>query len=171
VIFVTTGSSKEPFDRLVAAIGDLVSAEEIVVQHGPSKVRPRNATCIGYVPFAEFVDFVKQARVVVTHAGVGSILVALMQSKRPFVVPRLARLGEAIDDHQLELARKLAGAELVTLVEDTSALGGLVSAPRPEGSRRNVVPSPALIADLERYLLAEVGDRPPPLRPQAARRP
>lgn len=148
MIFVTTGSSTEPFDRLVAAVCDLGATEEIVVQHGPSKMRPPNATCVGYIPFVEFVELVERASLVVTHAGVGSILVALMHSKRPFVVPRLARFGEAVDDHQLELARKLVSAGLVTLVEDTSTLNGAIAAPRPEGSQRSFAPSPDLIEDL-----------------------
>ncbi len=141
------------------------------MQHGPSKVRPRNASCIGYVPFAELGELVERARLVVTHAGVGSILVALMHEKRPFVVPRLARFSEAIDDHQLELARKLDGAGLVTLVEDASVLGEILSVPRPEVGRRDGAPSAALIGDLERFLVAEIGRRPPQLRPQAALRP
>ena len=55
-------------------------------------------------PFDELVEHVRRARVVVSHAGVGSVLTALANGKRPVVVPRLHRFGEAVDDHQLPFA-------------------------------------------------------------------
>jgi UDP-N-acetylglucosamine transferase subunit ALG13 len=69
------------------------------------------------------VTTIRQARAVVTHAGVGSVLVALANGKRPIVLPRLKKFGEAVDDHQLELGRRFAAAGLVTLVEDPDQLG------------------------------------------------
>jgi UDP-N-acetylglucosamine transferase subunit ALG13 len=53
----------------------------------------------------------------VTHAGVGSVIVALSAGKRPVVVPRRRSLGEAVDDHQLQLGRRFAEVGLVTMVE------------------------------------------------------
>jgi UDP-N-acetylglucosamine transferase subunit ALG13 len=122
VIFVTVGTNEAPFDRLVHAVSGLVHDEEVVVQHGASAVRPEGATCIGFLPFDEMVELVRRARVVVTHAGVGSIMVALSQGKRPVVVPRLSRFGEAVDDHQVPFGQRLSGRGLVTLVEDLSQL-------------------------------------------------
>ena len=68
------------------------------------------------------VESVTRARVVVTHAGVGSVLVALGAGKRPVVVPRRGRFGEAVDDHQVDFARRFEQAGLVTLVEDADGL-------------------------------------------------
>jgi UDP-N-acetylglucosamine transferase subunit ALG13 len=65
----------------------------------------------------------------VTHAGVGSILIALTNGKRPIVVPRLRAFGETVDDHQVESARRFATAGLVTLVEDPARLAEALAAP------------------------------------------
>ena len=81
------------------------------------------------LPYDELAETMRAARVVVCHAGVGSILTALTNGKRPVTVPRLARLGEAVDDHQLPFARRLAEAGLVTLVEDPAELASAVAAP------------------------------------------
>ena len=70
------------------------------------------------------VDAVRRARVVITHAGVGSVMVALANGKRPVVVPRRKSFGEAVDDHQLQLGRRFSAAGLVTLVEEPDHLGG-----------------------------------------------
>ena len=104
MIFVTVGTNEARFDRLLQAFQPSPPDEELLVQHGPSGVRPPGATCVDYLPYDELVATVRRARVVVTHAGVGSIMTALANGKRPIVVPRLRRFDEAVDDHQLQLA-------------------------------------------------------------------
>ncbi len=101
MILVTTGTNAPAFDRLLRAVEHFDNGESLVVQHGPSKLRPPGATCVDYLAFDQFVELVREARVVITHAGVGSILITLMNGKRPIVVPRLARFGEHVDDHQV----------------------------------------------------------------------
>ena len=150
VIFVTLGTHDFPFDRLLRALDRLPGDEELVVQTRAPGVRPagarRGSTTL---PYDELAEDIRRARVVVCHAGVGSVLTALANGKRPVVVPRLARFGEAVDDHQLAFARRLGEAGAVTLVEDVDALPAALAAP-PE-------PPPAfgagrLAADLRQTL-------------------
>jgi UDP-N-acetylglucosamine transferase subunit ALG13 len=151
MIFVTTGTC-EPFDRLLQALDALDSNEELVVQHGISPVRPHGARCIDFLAYAELVELVRSARIVVTHGGVGSVLTTLANGKRPVVVPRLARLGEAIDDHQLEFVRRLAAAHVIELVEDTTLLGERLGDAKTEPIR--VAPAPRLVTELREFLTA-----------------
>lgn len=127
MIFVTVGSSHFPFDRLLYALDGVETDEELVVQHGPSTVRPRGARCIPFLSFADFALHARQARVVVSHGGIGSVLVALAEGKRPLVVPRLARFRETTDDHQLESVRALSAAGLVTAVYEPLDLPGALA--------------------------------------------
>jgi beta-1,4-N-acetylglucosaminyltransferase len=157
VILVTTGTNGVAFDRLLRAVDAIETGEPMVVQHGPSSLRPSRATCVDYVSFDELVELVREARLVVSHGGVGSILVALTNEKRPLVVPRLARFGEVVDDHQLELARKLAGVSLVTLGEDVGRLPELVLSTDSRLSARSETSSTDLVADLRGYLAAILG--------------
>lgn len=151
MIVVTVGTNEARFDRLVQAVAGLGGSERIVVQHGPSEVRPERAECVAFLPFVELAGLIGEARAVVSHAGVGSILVALSSGQRPIVVPRLKRYGEAVDDHQVALAARLASAGLVTVVHDPqreleTALGSaprvLESAERPR----------ALVEELRSYI-------------------
>jgi UDP-N-acetylglucosamine transferase subunit ALG13 len=125
-VVVTVGTNEAPFDRLVAAVGSLVG-EPVVVQHGASAVRPARARCFDYLPHDELDRLVGSARVVVCHAGIGSVALALAHGKRPVVVPRLRRFREAVDDHQLFFARKLEATGLVTVVEDVEQLSRVVA--------------------------------------------
>lgn len=158
MILVSTGTNGDPFDRLLDAVGSLRTDEEIVVQHGPSHVRPYGARCIAYVAFDEYTQLVHEARVVVTHAGTGSVLVTLMGGKRPIVVPRLARYREAVDDHQLFFARRLASVGLVQIVEDVALLGELLAAPAASSELGGALLARSpLIDDLGAYLGDVVG--------------
>jgi UDP-N-acetylglucosamine transferase subunit ALG13 len=128
MIFVSVGTNEARFDRLLEAVEALGSGEEVVVQHGPSPVRPANAACVDYLSFEAMTDHLARARVAVLHAGVGSVLAALASGSRPVVVPRLARYGEAVDDHQLGFGRRLHAEGLVVLVEELDRLPGVVAA-------------------------------------------
>jgi UDP-N-acetylglucosamine transferase subunit ALG13 len=154
MIFVTVGTNEAPFDRLLEAVAALPSGEELVVQHGASAVRVPGATVVDFLPFEQIVENVRRARVVVTHAGVGSIIVALSNGKRPVVVPRLKQFGEAVDDHQLSFGRRFADAGLVTFVESPGDLGGAL------GDAEHVAPqvsgAGALAADLRSFLEQEL---------------
>ena len=63
----------------------------------------------------EFNRIVNEARVVIAHAGLGTIAVAIKQGKPIVVVPRQASLGEISDNHQFLTAEQL-GAESKILV-------------------------------------------------------
>ena len=160
MILVTVGTSTEPFDRLLDAVAPVAAGEEeVVVQHGASAVRPAGAECVAFLGYDELLDQMRRARAIVTHAGVGSIIAARLAGKRPFVVPRRRELGEAVDDHQFELARKLDQAGVVRLVDDPAMLPSALAeeAPPVEGHRSEN----ALADDVRRYLIETVAARKP----------
>ncbi len=154
MILVTVGTNEAPFDRLLRAF-DVRSRsdgdEALLVQHGPSSVRPAGAECVDYLPYDELAAAIGRARIVVMHAGVGSIMTALAHGKRPVVVPRLQRYGEAVDDHQVLLGRRLDAERLVTCAEsDEEILRALGSAELEATLALGA--SSALVADLRAFV-------------------
>ncbi len=107
--------------RLIGALESL-PVDELVVQHGFSP-RPQSARrAVAFMPFDEMVACFEAANVVITHAGVGSVLSAVRAGHTPIVVPRLRRLGEHVDDHQVELTRALAERRVVRPLWDIREL-------------------------------------------------
>lgn len=155
MIFVTVGTHQDPFDRLLDAVGRLQVDEEIVVQYGHSTARPANATCVAFMPFDELRAHVSRARVVVTHAGVGSMMLAMSEGRRPVVMPRLAGHGEHVDDHQLELARRMETADLATVIEEPGDLAAAIAA--GGGATTALGSKPGLARDLTAYLAETLG--------------
>ena len=95
--------------------------EEVVIQCGGTHYKPRFSEYFDFADEPEMQRWLSQARVVVTHGGAGSILNALQIGKALVVVPRLKRFGEAIDDHQLELAEALSQKDRAMALIDLSA--------------------------------------------------
>jgi UDP-N-acetylglucosamine transferase subunit ALG13 len=129
VIFVSVGSSEQPFERLVRLAAAL-PRRDIVIQHGPAPAPAGVASAIAYLPFEELRAEFTRADAVVTHGGTGSVLLAAQVGHVPIVVPRLHRLGEAVDDHQAELIQALAAdGKVIPVWEDDSLEDALAAAP------------------------------------------
>jgi UDP-N-acetylglucosamine transferase subunit ALG13 len=158
MIVVTVGTNEQPFDRLVRASSELRLDEPLFVQHGSSRLPHGPGTWVDFLPYEELAERIRLARVVVCHAGVGSIMLARHFGKRPLVVPRRIALGEAVDDHQLPLARRLDSRGIVDLVEDTAALemaiaGHLViDSPAGPADTQSLPGAAALAADVRDHL-------------------
>jgi UDP-N-acetylglucosamine transferase subunit ALG13 len=155
MIVVTIGTNEQPFDRLVAAAAQLRTDEPLVVQYGSSSVTSGPGRWVDFLGFDELAALMGEARVVVCHAGVGSIMLARQRGRRPVVVPRRLDRDEAVDDHQVPLARRLAGSGLVTLVEDVEDLAAAIADaddPGPPAAGQALPGVGSLVADLRTRL-------------------
>ncbi len=122
MIFATVGTHHQPFDRFVRIALTLARDEQLVVQHG-------HTARVGAGPSVqwhrwltpeEMSALTRAADVVVTHAGVASIVDAVRAGHRPIVVPRRRHLGEHVDDHQLQIVAALEEQGIVTQVRNAA---------------------------------------------------
>lgn len=106
---VTVGTQEGyGFDRLYEAVVPLLAdCEEVLWQTGPQDVTRWGIDGRERVPHDELNAAVREADVVIAHAGTGSAMTAFEQGKFPILVPRLARYGEHVDDHQIQIAREM----------------------------------------------------------------
>jgi len=163
MIFVSVGTHEDPFDRMLNAVYGLELDEELVVQYGPSSVRCERAREHEYLAFDEVVECIRSARAVVMHAGVGSVMISLANGKRPIVMARRHEFGEHVDDHQVELARRMEASGLVTFVDDAESLRAALSRDAEPPGQMNGIPW--LGSDLGEYLREQLG---PPRMQQAS---
>jgi UDP-N-acetylglucosamine transferase subunit ALG13 len=130
VIFVTVGGSRKPFPRLTRALASLPLAE-VVVQSGPNPVPPGVGHSDEWMEPATMREYMERADVVVSHSGSGSVISARRAGHTPVVVPRLARFGETVDDHQAEFAAALEEAGQAVVVWDIDELADAVARVAP----------------------------------------
>ncbi len=108
MIFVTVGSSPFSFDRMLSCVDKVLSGleqkEEAVFQVGESAYRPVSGISHRFFNFEAMRRYVRAADLVISHAGIGSILLCLTNNKKPVIYPRLKKFREHVDDHQLQIA-------------------------------------------------------------------
>lgn len=111
MVFVTVGSQKFPFDRLLCKVDELIQGgvirEEVIAQTGTSGYQPRYFDSRPFYDRESFEALLDRCEMVIAHGGAGTISNAMSRRKKIIVVPRLARYGEHVDDHQLQLMEAL----------------------------------------------------------------
>lgn len=147
MLFLTVGT-QFPFDRLVKAVDDAFSdgliKEEVFAQIGESSYRPHNFESVTSLGKKLFDEYVKGSSSIISHAGMGTITMALDHRKPLLVMPRLKEYGEVVNNHQVAIAQRFEelGHILVAyqerdLPEKVKKLKGFV--PRPRGNQAKAV--------------------------------
>jgi beta-1,4-N-acetylglucosaminyltransferase len=140
------------FERLVRKMDNIAGriSEEVIMQIGQTKYRPKNAKYFDFTTEQEIKEFCRKARIVVTHAGVGMILNALQEEVPVIVVPRLKKYSEVIDDHQLYLTRELEKEEKITAVYEVDDLE--VALDRTSTKHKKTAKDRRLVEALKKYI-------------------
>lgn len=109
MIFATVGTQL-PFPRLIDALDALAAdlSEPVIAQCGPQPGSWRHLEPRPHLTPGEYETLFAQARLVVAHAGIGTILSAKRLGKPLVILPRRHALGEHRNDHQLATAREVA---------------------------------------------------------------
>jgi len=101
MIFVTVGTQLS-FDRMVRVADTwayLRGRDDVFAQIGPTEWRPSHIASVPFLETDECHRRIREASLVVAHAGMGSIITALELGKPIVVMPRRADLGEHRNDH------------------------------------------------------------------------
>lgn len=117
MIFVTVGSQKFQFDRLIRAVDALVASGVAkggaFAQTGACAYVPEHMEHEAFLDREAFRSQMDACDVVVTHGGTGAIIGAVKDGKKVIAVPRLAKYGEHVDDHQIEIVTQFGEMGLI----------------------------------------------------------
>ncbi len=171
MIFVTVGMQL-PFDRLMKAVDDWCAAtgrgEEVFGQTchlGRENYVPRNFSHVEELTFDEMSVRLMDARVIVAHAGMGTIISALMLRKRIVLLPRRAALGEQRNDHQLATVERFASHCGVVLAKTEHELPRILNEVAEdqtvmEGVAPSAYAADSLIMEVRREILGAASKQP-----------
>ncbi len=133
MIYVTLGTMHLDFARLVRAMDAIAanSGERVVLQAGMSETPAEHCERFDFKPRDAIAAIIAEARLVVTHAGIGSVI-DVLNAERPLIVaPRLKRFGEHNNDHQLDLARAVERRGWGRVILDVNHLEAACAQPPP----------------------------------------
>jgi UDP-N-acetylglucosamine transferase subunit ALG13 len=121
MIYITLGTQNNDFTRCLKEFEKVVAkyniTEDVIVQKGYTKYTPAGFKCSDFVSETDYQKFIGEASIVISHAGSGALFSSIAKHKKIIAVARLAQYGEMVNDHQIELVKKLS--ELGYLVDGT----------------------------------------------------
>lgn len=117
-LFITLGTIRPyRFDALVdAVLATGLAGPGTVWQLGVTDRQDLPGKVHDQMEADEFVSAAKDADVVITHAGVGTVIQLLELGKCPVVVPREKERGEHVDNHQFQISELLVKQGLGVVV-------------------------------------------------------
>lgn len=131
MIFVSLGTQDKPFNRIIDYILKLkeeikeLEDIEIVFQIGQTKLseeekskieklnekiknkEDKNITVFNMLKPEEMKKYIINSSIVITHAGVGTIMECIENNKDIIVLPRKEENGEHVNNHQEEIAYEM----------------------------------------------------------------
>jgi len=109
MIFVTAGNHFQEFDRLLKKVDEIAPRipHEIVIQKGYSKYVPQNTKYFDFVPMERAMEYIQRSDLVISHAGIGTIILCKENGIPLIIFPRRKKYGEHGTDHQMEIAQVL----------------------------------------------------------------
>lgn len=113
MIFVTVGNDFRGFDRLLKKMDEIAPLipSEIVIQRGYSRYLPKNTKHFDFVSMKKAIDYIQKSQLVISHAGIGTIILCKKYGIPILILPRRKAYGEHMNDHQLEIAQALEKKE------------------------------------------------------------
>lgn len=156
MIFVAVGTQKFQFNRLLHLIDNLIASkiikEEIFAQIGNSDYEPQNYKYKNFLNKDEFENNVKQCDVLITHSGVATIITGLKYEKKIIVVPRLAKFGEHVDNHQVQIAQSFSFQNLVIACDENDNLADLIEEAKHHQFSKYVSQRELMVTTIRDYL-------------------
>ena len=126
MIFVTVGNDFRSFNRLLQKIDEISTRlpEPLLIQRGYSNYIPRNVESFEFASFDQAVEYIRNSSLVISHAGIGTIILCQKFGTPLIIVPRRKKFKEHINDHQIEIVKALKNRnhEYIYPVEDETNL-------------------------------------------------
>jgi UDP-N-acetylglucosamine 2-epimerase len=142
MIFVSLGTQDKPFNRIIDYVISLkenlkeIKSEKIIIQLGQTKLlksenerieKLENIIIYDMLKPEKMKDIIKDSDIIITHAGVGTIMECLEMGKEIIVVPRKAENLEHVNNHQEEIAFEMEKKGFLTKVDTYEELENKIS--------------------------------------------
>lgn len=126
MILVTLGTQDKPFKRLLEKIQELIDKkiiqDKVIVQAGFTNFTSKDMTIFDLIPIDEFDSLIENCSLLITHGGVGSIITGLNKNKKVIAIPRLAKYGEHVNDHQIQIIENFNQSGYIIGIKDVEYL-------------------------------------------------
>lgn len=156
MIFVTVGSQKFQFNRLLEKVDELIDkgkiTDKVFAQIGVSDYKPKNYKYIDFMSQNEFDKKIEEADLIITHAGTGVIVNSVKKGKKVIGVPRLSKYGEHVDDHQIQLIDEFSKLNFIESCNDVDSLDKAIENVKVKKYDKYVSNTEKIIKNIEKFI-------------------
>lgn len=160
MIFITVGTQRFQFNRLLKAVDKLIEEkkleEEVFAQIGYSTYKPKFYEFKDFINGEEYDEVLRKSEMVITHGGTGTIIKAVKLSKKVIAVPRLKAFLEHVDDHQIQIINEFSEIGFLDKLEDLSNLNEAIINVRKHEFKEYVSNTSNIILQIEKSIEGEV---------------
>jgi len=107
MILILLGTQHNEFTRLLQEVEECIDngliKERVVVQAGFTKYKTDKMKIFDMISKEILDNLIDEANIIITHGGVGSIVMAMKKHKKVIAVPRLHQFNEHVNDHQRQI--------------------------------------------------------------------
>ena len=124
MIFVTVGTQL-PFERMLDSVNKWLAKNievDCIGQVGPTDTTYEYIRSHKFMSVEEIDKYYSDSDLIIAHAGMGSILTALYNSKPIIIMPRVSEFGEHRNEHQVHTAKVFSGRSGVSVVMNEKEL-------------------------------------------------
>lgn len=126
MILVTLGTQHQEFKRILDYIEKSNIKGEIIVQAGYTKYNSKKMKIFDFIDYDKMSEYVKNADIIITHGGTGSITGPLKEGKKVIACARLSKYGEHVDNHQTEIVDVFADEKYILKLDESIKLDDLI---------------------------------------------
>ena len=156
MIFVTVGSQKFQFNRLLKKIDELIENkiinDKVYAQIGVSDYKPKYYKYTDYMTQEEFNKKIDECNLLITHAGTGVIVNAVKRGKKVIATPRLAQYNEHVDDHQIQLIQQFDELKFIEACYELNNLEQAIKKAKNKKYNKYVSNTNEIIKSIENFI-------------------
>ncbi len=156
MILITVGSQKFQFNRLLEEVDKLIEKkvikDKVFAQIGVSDYKPKNYEYKDFLTQDEFSKKMDESNLIITHAGTGVIVNAVKKEKKVIAIPRLAKYGEHVDDHQIQLINEFNELNFIEPVYEINDLENSIKNIDNKKFNKYISNTDVIIEDIEKFI-------------------
>lgn len=156
MIFVTVGSQKFQFNRLLKKIDEMIEKkiikDKVFAQIGASDYKPVNYEYIDFMNQEDFNKKLDECDLLITHAGTGVIVNAVKREKKVIATPRLAKYGEHVDDHQIQLIQQFDELNFIEPLYDMEDMEEKLKSIKEKNYKKYVSNTDTIIDSIKNFI-------------------
>ena len=158
MIFITLGSQKFQFNRVLIEIDRLIQeeiiTEKVFAQVGYSDYKPKNYKYKNFLDRDEFSEKMDKCKILITHGGTGAIIGGLKKNKKVIAIARLAKYDEHVDDHQLQIVNQFNEEGLIIGITNVDEIKKKLELIERISFKRYKSNTQEIIKSIEKFILS-----------------